>query len=187
VPTIQLIQLIEGDQAPLLARRHYAGGDPGPLVGALAHVPELLEVALPFIGTALGPSSISWRVKELVIVRTSALLQCRYCTATHTVVALDAGLSRDEVRALRAELAVEQVYADPRELALLRWVDAVALGRGPVAAAVREPLRRHWDDHEVVELTMLIGATMLLNRYASALELPVSEATLQRLATEDLR
>jgi AhpD family alkylhydroperoxidase len=181
------VALIGPEQAPLLARRFYAGGDPGPIVTSLAQVPELLEVALPFIGTALGPSSISWRLKELVIVRTSALLRCRYCTATHTVVALDAGLSRDEVRALRAELPVEQVYRDPRELALLRWVDAVALGRGPVAAAVREPLRRHWDDHEVVELTMLIGATMLLNRYASALELPVSEATLHRLATEDLR
>lgn len=181
------VALIGPEQAPLLARRFYAGGDPGPIVTSLAQVPELLEVALPFIGTALGPSSISWRVKELVIVRTSALLECRYCVATHTVVALDAGLSRDEVRALRGDLPVETAYGDPRELALLRWVDAVALGRGPVAGAVHEPLRAHWHDHEIVELTLLVGATMLLNRYASALELPVAGATLSRLATEDLR
>jgi hypothetical protein len=42
---VPVVRLIEADQAPLLARRHYAGGDPGPLVGALAHVPELLEIA----------------------------------------------------------------------------------------------------------------------------------------------
>jgi AhpD family alkylhydroperoxidase len=192
--------LIGPEQVPLLARPFYANGDPGPIVASLAQVPELLEVTIPFIGTALGPSSISWRAKELVIVRTSALLDCRYCLATHTAVALDAGLSRQELLALRSapstasrptapvggQLPVEEVYADPRELALLRWVDAVALGRGRVDAEVREALRAHWDDHEIVELTVLVGATMLLNRYASALELPVAEATVRRLTTEDL-
>jgi len=93
------VQLIEADQAPLLARVYYADGDPGPIVGALAQVPELLTVALPFIGTALGPSAIGWRTKEIVIVRTSALQQCRFCVQTHTVVALDAGLDRDQVAA----------------------------------------------------------------------------------------
>lgn len=180
------IALITPEQAPLLARPYYAGGDPGPIVSSLAQVPELLEVALPFIGVALGPSSISWRAKELVIVRTSALLECRYCLATHTAVALDAGLSRPEILALRGRLPLHEVYDDPRELALLHWVDAVALGRGPVAPAVREPLQAHWDDHEVVELTVLVGATLLLNRYASALELPVAEATVRRLTDEDL-
>lgn len=181
------VTLIGPEQAPLLARRFYANGDPGPIVASLAQVPELLEVALPFIGTALGPSSISWRAKELVIVRTSALLECRYCVATHTVVALDAGINRQEVLALRGQLPIEGAYDDPRELALLHWVDDVALGRGPVDRAVREQLRTYWDDHEIVELTMLVGATMLLNRYASALELPVAEATVRRLTDEDLR
>jgi AhpD family alkylhydroperoxidase len=183
---VPAIALIGPEQAPLLARPYYRDGDPGPIVSSLAQVPELLEVALPFIGVALGPSSISWRAKELVIVRTSALLECRYCLATHTAVALDAGLTHREIRALRGELPCQEAYDDPRELALLRWVDAVALGRGPVARAVREPLQAHWEDHEVVELTVLVGATMLLNRYASALELPVAEATTRRLTDEDL-
>jgi AhpD family alkylhydroperoxidase len=183
---VPAVALIGPEQAPLLARRFYGGGDPGPIVTSLAQVPELLEVALPFIGVALGPSSISWRAKELVIVRTSALLECRYCVATHTAVALDAGLSRDEILALRGQAELAAAFPDPRELALLRWVDAVTLGRGPVPAADREPLRAHWDDHEIVELTVLVGATMLLNRYASALELPVSQDTARRLAQEDL-
>lgn len=183
---VPAVRLLDADQAPLLARRFYAGGDPGPIVTSLAQVPELLEVALPFIGVALGPSSISWRAKELVIVRTSALLECSYCLATHTAVALDAGLSRAEILALRGEAPLEATFGDPRELALLGWVDAVALGRGPVPAAGQSALRAHWDDHEVVELTVLVGATMLLNRYASALELPVAEATSRRLAEEEL-
>ncbi len=105
--------LVGPDQAPLLARPYYAGGDPGPIVAALAQVPEPLETAMPFLGAALGPSGIDWRTKEIVIVRTSALAGCRYCVQAHTVVALDAGLSRDEVRALRTDIAVADAFSDP--------------------------------------------------------------------------
>jgi len=181
------VDLIEAAQAPLLARRYYAHGDPGPIVAALAHVPEVLEVALPFIGTVLGPSAIGARAKELVILRTSALLECRYCVQAHTVVARDAGLSRAEVRALRgARAAWVAVFPDPSERALLAWVDAVALGPGPVPAAARAALRAEYADPEVVELTLLVGATVMLNRFCTTLELPTSPQVLARLAEEDL-
>jgi len=181
------VRLIEADQAPLLARAYYASGDPGPVVAALAQVPELLQVALPFIGAALGPSGIDWRTKEIVIVRTSTLAGCRYCVQAHTVVALDAGLDRREVRALRGELPVVQVFTSPRELALLRWIEIVGAGSGQVGDGARDDVLQHWADHEVVELTTVIGATLLLNRFATALGLPTSAGTLARLALEDLR
>lgn len=179
------VRPVEADQAPLLARPHYAGGDPGPIVAALAQVPELLEVALPFIDTALGPSALDRRTKELVIVRTSALLGCRYCTQTHMVVALKAGLSRPEVLALTAPAPPEPAFPDPAERALLGWVQAVA-GTGAVPAEARSALTAHWADHEIVELTLLVGATMMLNRFATALELPTGAGTLRRLRKEAL-
>lgn len=181
------VRLLDAAQAPLLARRHFALGDPGPLVSSLAQVPELLEVALPFLGTALGPSALSWRTKELVIVRVSARARCRYCVQTHTAVALDAGLNRTEVRALRGEADYADVFRDPAERAVVAWSDAVAVGTGPVPPEVRDALFEHFADHEVVELTMLAGATLMLNRYATALELPTSEDTLARLAAEGFR
>lgn len=181
------VRLIEADQAPLLARAYFADGDPGPIVGALAQVPELLTVALPFIGTALGPSAIGWRTKEIVIVRTSALQQCRFCVQTHTVVALDAGLDRDEVAALRDGRPVDgAVFADPAERALLRWIDTVAVGPGPVDEQARAAMRQHWADHEIVELTAVAATTLMLNRFATALELPTGADTLARLDAEGL-
>lgn len=185
-PTSMTTDLLLGpDQAPLLARPYYEGGDPGPIVAALAHVPELLEVAMPFLGAALGPSGIDWRTKEIVIVRTSALAGCRYCVQAHTVVALDAGLSRAEVTALRAETAVEESFTDARELALLAWVDLVAVN-GPVPDEARAAVRARFADHEVVELTTLVGATLLLNRFATALALPTGAETMDRLIAENL-
>lgn len=181
------VRLIDSEQAPLLARPYYADGDPGPVVAALAQVPELLTVAVPFIGAALGPSAIDGRTKEIVIVRTSALLECRYCVQTHTVVALDTGLSRDEVAALRSARSCAEAFAQPAERALLEWVDAVALGRGPVDTETTARMTRHWADHEVVELTVVITATLMLNRFATSLGLPTGTATLDRLAAEGLR
>jgi AhpD family alkylhydroperoxidase len=186
VPVGVRVELLAAEQAPLLARPFYAGGDPGPIVAALAQVPELLEVALPFVGAALGPSAIDWRTKEIVIVRTSALAGCRYCVQAHSVVALDAGLSRDEVAALREDQPVTEGFADPRERALLEWIDVVARP-GPVDDQARAGVLRHWDHYEVVELTVVVGATLLLNRFATALALPTGRETLDRLAREGLR
>ncbi len=178
------VRLIEAEQAPLLARPYYANGDPGPIVAALAHVPELLEVTMPFLGAALGPSAVDARAKELVILRTSVRQGCRYCVQAHTVVARDTGLSRAEVAALRGQQPLEAAFTNPRELALLRWVDVVAVGSGPVPEAARRAARAQLGEADLVELTLLVGATLLLNRFCTALDLPTSPAVLRRLAEE---
>jgi AhpD family alkylhydroperoxidase len=178
------VRLVTAEQAPLLARPYFADGNPGPIVAALAHVPELLEVTMPFLDAALGPSAVDARTKELVILRTSAVLGCRYCTQTHTVVARNTGVSVQEVAALRGQAPLEAALTDPRELALLRWVDVVAVGPGPVPEAARRAALEHLSEADLVELTLLVGATLLLNRFCSALDLPTSPKVLRRLAEE---
>ncbi len=184
--TTALVALLEREQAPLLARRFYGDGPASPITASLAQVPELLEVTLPFIAGALGPASLDERAKEIAILRTSALLGCRYCVQTHTAVALDSGLSGQEVRALRGDGEIEHVFADPRERVTIEWIDAVALGRGPVDPAITARASDLLEDHQLVELTLAVGATLMLNRYCSALGLPTSAATLERLAAEGL-
>ncbi len=183
---VPAVELIEPDQAPILARPYFGEGAPSPITASLAHVPELLEVTLPFVGRALGPSAIDAHTKEIAIVRTSALLECRYCVQTHSVIALDSGLERGELLALRGEDDVEAAFSDPREIALIGWIDAVAGGRGSVEDGVAEAAREALGEPELVELTMVVGATLMLNRYCTALGLPTSEATLERLAAEGL-
>jgi len=177
---VPVVPLLDQDDAPLLAARFFADGDPGPIVASLALAPELLEVTLPFVGAALGPSALSLRTKEIVILRMSAVAGCRYCVDSHTVVAFDAGLDAGLIHALRDSNAVS--LANPAEQALVAWIDAVGGALGPVAPALAEELARHWRDFEIVELTLTIAATLMLNRYCTALALPTSPATLARLA-----
>ena len=185
--TPSLVPLVEAEQAPILARPFYPDeGAPSPITASLAHVPEVLEAALPFVGRVLGPTAIDARTKEIVILRASALMECRYCVNTHTVVALDSGLSLPEVRALRGEEKLETVFTDASELGLIAWVDAVSVGRGPAPEDVAVEAKELMGDPELVELTLVAAATLMLNRYCSALGLPASPATLARLAEEGL-
>ena len=181
------VTIVEQSQAPLAAKPFYANGDPGPIISSLANVPELLATAAPFIGTVFGPSSVSHRLKEIVVLRTSALLRCRYCVQTHSAVALDAGLSRDEVVSMRVPGPVEnRVFDDPREQALLEWTEVLASGNEPVSGDAAASFKELFSDPEIVELTMLSGATIMLNRYCTALDLPTAAATVERLESEDL-
>ncbi len=178
-----LIDLIDASSSPLLLRDLFAEGDPGPLVGALAQVPELCETTLPFVGAALGPSAVSFRHKEIAILRTSANLACRFCVDAHTVVAFESGLSQREVRALReCPDPTTDVFTDPVEAALIAWVDAVSTGTGAIDAATSTRAKEQLGDHLLVELTVTVGATILLNRLATGLQLPTSDATIAALA-----
>lgn len=180
VNAMAAVELLGADQAPLLLRDVYRDGDPGPIVGALAHVPELCEVALPFLAAALGSSSVPLRLKEIAILRTSARMLCRYCTEAHTVVAVDAGLGLEEVQALRGESDAAEVFSEP-ERTLIEWIDALAGPPGSIDDDLRSRLREQFADHTVVELTITIGATLMLNRLATGLSLPTSSGTFARL------
>ncbi len=181
-----LVELLEADRAPLLARRFYGDGPASPITASLAQVPELIDVALPFIGAALGPGALDARSKEIAILRTSALLECRYCVRSHTVVALDVGLSVEEVCALRGEGPLVAAFDDDRERTMIEWIDAVAVGRSSVDTGLQARAADAFADHELVELTLTITATLMLNRYCTALDLPTSPDTEARLTREGL-
>ncbi len=181
------LDLLDAETAPLTASSYFAGGDPGPIVAALANVPELLAPTLGFIGAALGDGAASTRHKEFAILRTSALQGCRYCIHAHTTVALDVGLTDVEVRALRGEVSIEEAFTDDADLRLIRWIDAMAGATGPIPNEVWEAARASFPNHLLVELSATIGATLFLNRFATGFELPTSDETLARLEQEGLQ
>jgi len=172
------VELLGADQVPLLARPYYPeDGSASPIVRALAQVPELLEVAMPFVARVFGPTSLDLRTKEIVVLRVSARNGCRYCIDTHTVAAWDAGLSEAETAALRSA----GTGFSPAEASLVGFCDAFCDAPAPVPPDVAHGLQAHFPDHAVVELSLLAGATVMLNRFCTALELPTTPATRARL------
>jgi AhpD family alkylhydroperoxidase len=181
------VHLLSGADAPLSVRDRFANGDPGPITASLANVPELLQVSLPFIGRALAGVTVSPRIAELVIVRASAMLHCRYCTITHAAVAIDVGVEPDQVRALcDASTTAASAAIDQREVALLAWVDEFAAGDGEIPDAIADAMAAAFDDATIVELAVMAGCTIFLNRYCTALRLPVGPGSVATLAAAGL-
>jgi len=178
---VRNIQLITAEQAPLLAKPYFGEGDVSPIVAALAHVPEFLTVGLPFIGSVLGDSSMCERWKELVVLRASARNGCRYCVDAHTVVARDAGLTPAETAALRLEGPLPPTL-DQRERAIVAFADDLC--ERPEEAVAN--LRPHFKDYQIVELVTVGAVTIMLNKFATSLGLPTSNATTERLREEGL-
>ncbi|MBJ7603047.1 MAG: carboxymuconolactone decarboxylase family protein [Candidatus Dormibacteraeota bacterium] len=161
------VELLTAEQAPLLAQPFYARGDPGPIVRALAHVPELMEPALSFIAAAFGPSQLDSRLKEIVVLRVSAANRCHYCIETHTGVAQRMCFSAEEIAALRREAPPPSAWGDV-EHALLAFSDALSDHPDKATASLR-PL---FGEAEIVELVTVGSATIMLNRFATSLGLP---------------
>ena len=175
-----MIRALTPADAPLTVRSFFERGQPGPITATMAHVPELLNATMPFVGAALSPAALGFREKELIILRTSVLQQCRYCVGTHSVVALQAKLSDAEIEALRSPEIPAGLFS-AREQVLLQWVDQLALTAGALTEAARQELLEHYEEHEVVDLLICSGATVMLNRYATALELPLAPAHIEIL------
>lgn len=180
------VELLHAGTAPISTLQFFDGGDPGPIVAALAQVPELVGPTLGFISAALGCGAVSTRHKELAILRTSALQGCPYCVHAHSAVALDVGLTPNEIRALRGDAELDDAFPDVAERRLLHWIDAMAATKGPVSDDVWDAARASFADHLLIELSATIGATLFLNRFATGFELPTAEGTLRRLTQEGL-
>ncbi len=161
------VELLTAERAPLLARPYFERGDPGPIAAALASVPELMEPVLAYVGAVLGRTAIDPRLKEIVILRVSAVNGCRYCTETHTRAAARLGFDPGELAALRGEGPMPPGWSAEQH-ALLRFSEA--LSERPAEAV--QHLRPHFEDWEIVELVTLGSATVMLNRFATALDLP---------------
>jgi AhpD family alkylhydroperoxidase len=158
--------LDEPANAPLLARPYLAGDPPSPLFGVLAHVPELLEATSAFMEAVYGPTSLPERIKEIVVLRVSALNGCRYCTRLHTAIAIEAGLSAAEIDSLRGEGAEPGSFSD-RDRAAMRFAEVMCTESEQAIPAAQNVFA----EYEVVELGVVAGATIFLNRFAKAMGL----------------
>ncbi len=160
-----VVPLMAHEDAPLLAKQ-YLEGEQNPLAALLAHVPELLEVAMPFFGVVYGPTALPERLKEIVVLRTSALNGCRYCTRVHAKLAAEAGLDAEEAASLQYGAAFPASMNDG-ERALSVFAEAMCV-RPADAVPLLKPFFR---DDQIVEFATLAGTTIFLNRFCTAMGL----------------
>ena len=120
----------------------------------------------------LATSTIERSLRELVKLRASQINGCAYCVDMHTKDARLAGES--EQRLYAVAVWHETPFFTPRERAALSWTDALTdLAHQDVTDDLFDAVRLHFDEKELVDLTMAVIAINGWNRLAVGFRTPV--------------
>jgi 4-carboxymuconolactone decarboxylase len=128
-------------------------------LGLLARHPELTTAYHTFAGHLLFATTLSPRVRELLVLRVAAVREAEYEWVQHVVLAGDAGLSGEDV-----DRIAEGPQADgwtPLDRALVAAVDEL-LDDARIADATWEVLAAELDDRQLMDLVFTVGAYDLL-------------------------
>jgi AhpD family alkylhydroperoxidase len=121
------------------------------LLGTFAHHPELTRAFHTLAGHALFGTTLSERQRELLILRVAAVRGCDYEWAQHLVLAADAGISPEEVAAVRA--GVGCVGLDQH---LITAVDEL-LRDAEVSDATWSALGAELDTRQLMDVVFTVG------------------------------
>jgi uncharacterized peroxidase-related enzyme len=129
--------------------------------------PKHLQTMIAHFRTAMSEGTVPVLLKELLWVRVSHLNGCRYCLASHTVLARKRGASDALLDAVQGRGAVGAL--EPGWDVALEYADALHGSGRDVSDALYDRLAQAWDPGQIVELTMVIGMTEYFNRFNNAL------------------
>ena len=131
---------------------------------ALSNSPQVLKGFGDLGGRLLFRGQLPPRTRELVILRVGAMLGSDYEWGQHVVMGRAAGLSDDEIRAIR-DGSIGGL--SPSEVAAVRYAEAVEERR--VDDALWDAAASHFGPAEMVELTVLAAFYGLVSRTLLAL------------------
>ena len=110
-------------------------------------------------------SGLEHSLYELIKTRASQINGCAYCLDMHTKDARKAGETEQRLYALSAWR--ETPFYTERERAALEWTEAMTLiSQNHVPDELYEKVRKHFDEKEMVALSMAIVAINGWNRLA---------------------
>ena len=130
----------------------------------MAHRPEVLKNFVPLYGAVVGQGSVDRRIKELVYLTCSYTNTCAYCTAAHVASGKKAGITAEELQVLAA--GGDQGFSDA-ERAAIEY--ARELTKTAHAAASRDALAAHFNDEQIVEITLVAAMANFTNRFNNGL------------------
>ena len=135
----------------------------------LLNSPPLAESWFNHSNAVRWRTTLDGRLREIVIIRMGHLARCDYVLRQHVPsLALADGLTMEECDAL-ADWR-ETKFFDPRERAVLAYTEAMTRNIA-VADDIFAAVKSHFNDRQIVELTVLIGTYNMNARVLRALEL----------------
>jgi alkylhydroperoxidase family enzyme len=150
---------------PLKKRLVELWGTPPNLYKALGNHPELVAAWAEFSKTLRHDTRTPRALRELVILRGAQVMRSEYEWAQHLAMARKAGVSEAKIKNL-ATWRTSSEFSE-QEKAALALAEAVTEGR--VSDEVYARAKKHFDDHDYVELALLAAFYAMVGRMIDAM------------------
>jgi alkylhydroperoxidase family enzyme len=124
------------------------------IFATLARHPELFKAWMPFGGYLLTAGTLSFRERELLILRTGLNCGSPYEWGQHVRIALAGGIDRATVD--RVAAGPDAPGWPPGDAALLRAADELH-GAAKISDDTWAVLAESYDERQLIEITMLVG------------------------------
>jgi 4-carboxymuconolactone decarboxylase len=168
------ISLIEPDDHPELAPvvEKIRSGRRGAVINVyklLLHSPGIAEIWLDLINAVRWKVDLDGRLREIIIIRIGYLNGCSYVVNQHVPLhSAPEGLTQRECDALADWRGGS--FFNERERSALAFADA-STRDVEVPDATFDMLRRHFNERQIVELTVLVGTYNMHTRMCQALKI----------------
>jgi 4-carboxymuconolactone decarboxylase len=171
----------DGDVTARIRQRR--GGRLIALDGVLLHSPELADGWNSMLGAVRGASTLPADIRELAILRVAARNGADYEWAAHEPVARAAGLGEEQLAAIRvggpaggeADGGADGgAGLSPAQWAALAYTDAMTV-HVAVPDAVFGAVREHFNERQVLELTVTVATYNMVSRVLVALDVRAGE------------
>jgi AhpD family alkylhydroperoxidase len=152
-------------EATITAQR----GRVSPLYQVLLNSPPMAQGWERMLTAVRRHNTLPEAVRELVIVRVAVLNRARFEYDAHVPIALAAGATQAQVDALADATAIGPGLSDAEHV-LIRLTDTMTRDI-EVPAALYDEVRRYYDERQVVDAMVTIGAYNMVSRFLVALEI----------------
>jgi AhpD family alkylhydroperoxidase len=122
----------------------------------MANRPDVLKAFVPLYGA----------IKELVYLTCSYANECAYCTAAHVASGKKAGITEEEMQAIQTEQ--DHGFSEPERAAIQYARELTQNADGDDS---RDALLEHFNDEQVVEITLVAAMANFTNRFNNGLKL----------------
>jgi AhpD family alkylhydroperoxidase len=148
-----------------------AGGSVSKFLGVLAGSPAALRSYLRMRSELRG-GSLQRRTRERIALAVAEHRGDTYSVAQHARTARAAGLGLDEISNARSFTS-----GDPREAALLAYLEAILEGEGPPPLHLHEEAREvGWSDEQLLEAVAQVAVNEFQSLIANAAALPQDQS-----------
>ena len=152
----------------------YENGSSKNMSMALANHPELAKAYYTFGWHVLRTSTLAVRPRELIVLRTAWHQKCAYEWHYHVGYALNAGLTMEEIAAIRDGPGSPVWDGKDEDRAVLSAVDEL-VAKSQICDATWAQLARFFDKRQIMDLLFTIGNYVMLGWAAGAMGVPVED------------